>query len=164
VDDAGGYVSLDEQDRSRWDRHMIVEGLRVLERAARLAPPDEYQLQAAIAALHLRTPDSESVDWAGIATLYEALARLRPSPVVEVNRAAAVGFAAGPDAGLAILRPLLADPALDRYQPLHATHAELLRRAGDLVAAARAYERAIELSTNPMERAELARRLRALST
>jgi RNA polymerase sigma-70 factor (ECF subfamily) len=83
--------------------------------------------------------------------------------VVELNRAAAIGFAAGPDAGLELLAPLLGDPALERYQPLHATHAELLRRVGDLPGAARAYEQAIALSTNAVERAELERRLRILN-
>jgi len=82
---------------------------------------------------------------------------------VEFNRAAAVGFASGPDAGLALLEPLLGDRTLARYQPLHATHAELLRRAGALAAAARAYERAIGLSTTAIERAELERRLHTLT-
>jgi RNA polymerase sigma-70 factor, ECF subfamily len=100
-------------------------------------------------------------DWAQIADLYAALGTLGPSPVVRVNHAAAVGFAHGPRAGLRLLRPLLTDPALDRYQPLHATHAELLRQDGDLLGAAQAYQRAIELTENTVERAELRRRLDA---
>jgi RNA polymerase sigma-70 factor, ECF subfamily len=111
-----------------------------------------YRLQAAIAALELQDP----VDWAAIADLYAALARIGPSPVFEVQRAAAVGLAAGPEAGLALLVPLLADPALARYQPLHATHAELLHRAGR--PAAEAYRAAIELTGNEVERDELRRR------
>jgi RNA polymerase sigma-70 factor (ECF subfamily) len=129
-----------------------------LDRAARLRRPGEYQVQAAITALQMQAPDEEATDWSQIAELYGALAVLSPSPVVEINRAAAVGFAAGPKAGLELLEPLLADPALERYQPLHAAHAELLRRAGDLAGAADAYERAIALSTNTVERTELERR------
>jgi RNA polymerase sigma-70 factor (ECF subfamily) len=163
VDARGGYVSLDEQDRSLWDRGRAREGLRELERAMRQRRPGAYQLQAAIAALHVGAPSAESTDWAQIAELYGALARLSPSPVVEVNRAVAVAFASEPAAGLELLAPLLADSALARYQPLHAAHAELLRRAGDRPGAARAYELGIALSANAVERAELERRLRSLS-
>jgi RNA polymerase sigma-70 factor (ECF subfamily) len=155
-------VALEEQDTSRWDRRQIDEGLHALERAARLRRPGEYQLQAAITALHIEGSDADATDWEQIAELYGALAQLRPSPVVELNRAAAVGFAAGPEAGLELLEPLLVDPTLDGYQPLHATHADLLRRAGDTEGAARAYEQAIALSSNAVERAELERRLRTL--
>jgi RNA polymerase sigma-70 factor, ECF subfamily len=162
VDDHGRYVRLEEQDQSLWDRGRIREGMGALERAVRLRRPGQYQLQAAITALHIQASDGEATDWAQIAELYGALAKLSPSPVVELNRAAAVGFAAGPKSGLELLAPLLGDPALERYQPLHATHAELLRRAGDLPGAARAYEQAIALSTNAVERAELERRLRLL--
>jgi RNA polymerase sigma-70 factor (ECF subfamily) len=161
VDREGRYVPLEEQDRSLWDEERIGEGLRALERAVRLRRLGEYQLQAAITALHIRAHD-DATDWAQIADLYGALAKLSPSPVVELNRAAAVGFAGGPQAGLDVLEPLLGDPALERYQPLHAVHAELLRRAGDVAGAATAYERAIALSTNAVERDELERRLEAL--
>lgn len=139
------------------------EGLRGLERAMRLRRPGQYQLQAAITALHVQASDAEATDWAQIAELYGALAKLSPSPVVELNHAAAVGFAAGPNAGLELLEPLLEDSALERYQPLHAAHAELLRRAGDLPGAGRAYGRAIELSANAVERSELEHRLHALT-
>ena len=162
VDAEGRYVTLDEQDRALWDEAQIGEGMAVLERATRLRRPGEYQLQAAITALHIQAPDADATDWAQIAELYGALARLQPSPVVELNRAAAVGFAHGHEAGLELLEPLLGDPALGSYQPLHAVHAELLRRADDLDGAARAYQRAIELSANTVERAELERRLLAL--
>src|ERR1039458_9280648 len=107
--------------------------------------PGQYQLQAAITAVHVRGADTGTTDWKQIAELYRALGEIAPSPVVELNRAAAVGSAAGPQAGLELLEPLLTDPTLERYQPLHAAHADLLRRAGDPVAAARAYERAIAL-------------------
>jgi RNA polymerase sigma-70 factor, ECF subfamily len=163
VDDHGRYVGLTEQDRSRWDDSRLREGLEALARALRFRRPSEYQLQAAITALHLQAADEDSTDWAGIAELYRALAEVAPSPVVELNRAVAVGFAAGPQAGLELIAPLLGEPALERYQPLHAAHAELLRRAGDQVGAAAAYERAIAIRGNDIERAELARRLHALS-
>jgi RNA polymerase sigma-70 factor, ECF subfamily len=162
VDPSGRYVALDAQDRSLWDQNRISEGLAKLERAVRLRPPGEYQLQAAITALQIQAPDAEATDWAQIAALYGALGRLNPSPVVELNRAVAVGLAAGPAAGLELLEPLLTDPALERYQPLYAAHAELLNRGGDAEGAARAYERAIALTANAVERAELERRLGAL--
>jgi RNA polymerase sigma-70 factor (ECF subfamily) len=162
VDERGRWVALEDQDRSRWDRDRIGDGLARLDRALRLRLPGEYQLQAAITALQVQAPAAESTDWAQIAELYGALGALNPSPVIELNRAVAVGLAAGPGAGLDLLEPLLADAALERYQPLHAAHAELLRRAGDAAGAARAYERAIALSANAVERAELERRRQAL--
>jgi RNA polymerase sigma-70 factor, ECF subfamily len=162
VDPSGRYAALDAQDRSLWDHDRIRDGLVKLERAVRLRRPGEYQLQAAITALQIQAPDAEATDWAQIAELYGALAALNPSPVVELNRAVAVGLASGPDAGLELLEPLLGEPALEGYQPLHAAHAELRSRAGDSARAARAYERAIELTANAVERAELERRLHAL--
>jgi RNA polymerase sigma-70 factor, ECF subfamily len=161
-DPSGRYVALDEQDRSLWDHDRIRDGLARLERAVRLRHPGEYQLQAAITALQIQAPDADATDWAQIAELYGALGRLNPSPVIELNRAVAVGLADGPAAGLALLEPLLADPALERYQPLHAAHAELLGRAGDTASATRAYRLAIALTANAVERAELERRLSAL--
>jgi RNA polymerase sigma-70 factor (ECF subfamily) len=158
----GRYLALDQQDRSRWDRERLGEGLEALDRAMRFRRPGQYQLQAAITAVHVRGVDTGTTDWDQIAELYRALGEIAPSPVVELNRAAAIGFAIGPQAGLELLEPLLADPALERYQPLHAAHADLLRRAGDPMAAARAYERAIALSANAVERAELHRRLSTL--
>jgi RNA polymerase sigma-70 factor (ECF subfamily) len=158
----GSYVTLTDQDRALWDHDRIAEGLQALHRAARYHRPGQYQLQAAITALHVQAPSPDDTDWAQIADLYAALGRLSPSPVIDVNHAAAVGFARGPQAGLRLLRPLLADPALSHYQPLHATHAELLRRDGDKLGAKHAYRRAIELTQNAVERAELRRRLDAL--
>ena len=133
-------MALGDQDRSLWDHAQIAEGLRALERGVRFHRPGQYQLQAAITALHIQASDPDATDWAQIADLYAALGRLSPSPVVEVNHAAAVGLAHGPQAGLELLRPLLSDPTLQQYQPLHATHAELLSRAGDRPAAAHAYQ------------------------
>ena len=163
VDPAGQFVTLEDQDRSLWDRARIDEGLARLERAVRLRRPGEYQLQAAITVLEMQSADAESADWAQIADLYGALATLTPSPVVELNRAVAVANAEGPAAGLELLEPLLSVPALERYQPLHAARAELLRRAGDTAGAVSAYRRAIALTSNAVERAELERRLDALA-
>jgi RNA polymerase sigma-70 factor (ECF subfamily) len=160
VDASGGYVAFDDQDRSLWDGALIQQGLQALVRALQLHRTGRYQLQAAITALHMR---SANPDWRQIAELYGTLVELDPSPVIEVHRATAVGLAEGSDAGLRLLRPLLDDPALEGYQPLHAAHAELLRRIGDPAAAARAYQRAITLSANDVERSELKRRLRALT-
>lgn len=160
IDRQGRFAALEDQDRSRWDPVKIEHGRAALRRAVKLGRAGEYQVQAAITALHM---EADGPDWAQIAELYAALATLIPSPVVEVNRAAAVGFAAGPQAGLRLLEPLLSDSRLERYQPLYATHAELLRRSGQTAAAQTAYQRAIALTTNSVERAELQRRLRALS-
>jgi RNA polymerase sigma-70 factor (ECF subfamily) len=162
VDEHGRYVALDQQDRSRWDAGRVAEGLHTLDAALRRREPGPYQVQAAIAALHDQAPTPDDTDWAQIADLYAALGRLTPSPVVEVNRAVAVGFAEGAEAGLAVLAPLASEGVLAGYQPLHAARAELLRRAGDAGGAAAAYRRAIELSNNAVERAELERRLAAL--
>lgn len=162
VDDDGRYVALADQDRTRWNRPRLDDGLRALSRSVALRQPGEYMLQAAITALEIAGADAGETDWPRIAELYGALVLLRPSPVIELNRVAAVGFADGPHAGLALLAPLLTDARLDRYQPLHATHADLLRRVGDDRAAAAAYQRAIELSANAVQRSELERRLRTL--
>jgi RNA polymerase sigma-70 factor (ECF subfamily) len=158
----GQYVALDVQDRTLWDRGRCEEGRRVLETAERLRRPGAYQLQAAITALHMLGESDADTDWPAIADLYTELAAVTPSPVVELNRAVAVGFASGAAAGLRWLEPLLDDSRLEDYQPLHAAHAELLRRAGDRQGAACAYGRAISLSTNQVERAELQRRLAEL--
>ncbi len=162
VDGLGGYVPLDRQDRSAWDAGRVREGLRALEAAGRRGRTGPYQVQAAIAALHVQAPTPQDTDWMQIAALYEALARIAPSPVVEVNRAVAVGFASGPRAGLELLQPLVGSAALDGYQPFHAARAELLRLSGDRSGAADAYRRAIELSANAVERVELERRLHDL--
>ncbi len=163
LDERGEFVALDRQDRSRWDAGRIAEGLSALDDALRRRRPGPYQLQAAISALHVQAPSAEHTDWAQIAQLYGVLARVAPSPVVEINRAVAIAFAADAQAGLGVLAPLLADPALEQYQPLHAAHAELLRRAGDGAGAAQAYRRGIETSANAVQRAELERRLAELT-
>ena len=162
TDRAGAMVALGEQDRTRWDARRIEDGVAALDRALRLRRPGPYQLQAAIAALHAGAPSVEATDWPQIAALYRALHAHEPSPVVTVNRAVAVALAWGPQAGLRMLARAERDGRLEGYQPLHAARAELLRRAGDLQAARTAYDRAIALSANERERAELERR--ALAT
>jgi len=158
TDAAGRFVALGDQDRSRWDTAELARGHAALARAIRLGPPGPYALQAAITALHVEAPDPADTDWPQVAALYARLAELDPSPVVAVNHAAAVGFASGPERGLSLLEPLLADRKLQHYPPLHATHADLLRRQGDTAGAAAAYERAAATSTNAVERDELLRR------
>jgi RNA polymerase sigma-70 factor, ECF subfamily len=157
VDPGGGLVLLEDQDRSRWDHEMIDEGVRVLETAvgARVAGP--YQLQAAIASLHALAPRAEDTDWPQIAALYTVLLRLQPSPVVALNRAVAIAMADGPNAALPLVDALADD--LEGYHLFHAARADLLRRLDRGVEAASAYGRALELATNPQERAFLERRL-----
>jgi RNA polymerase sigma-70 factor (ECF subfamily) len=163
TDDAGRYVALPDQDRSRWDGARIAEGVASLERALRLRRPGPYQLQAAIAALHAEARAAQDTDWPQIAALYGELMRRAPSPVVAVNRAVAIGMADGPHAGLVLLDCLAHERRLDAYQPFHAARAELLRRSGDTGAAGAAYDAAIALSSNPVEREELKRRRAALA-
>ncbi|MEA2380559.1 MAG: polymerase sigma-70 factor, subfamily [Solirubrobacteraceae bacterium] len=164
TDDEGRYVAMPDQDRARWDRARIEDGTTTLDRALRLRRPGPYQLQAAIAALHATAPTAADTDWGQIAKLYGELARRAPSPVVDVNRAVALGMACGPRAGLELLDALAADRRLTGYQPFHAARADMLKRAGDTAAAEQAYERAIALSANAVERAELKRRRAALHT
>jgi len=155
----GELVLLDEQDRSRWDPAMIVEGVGVLDRAVRLGRLGPYRVQAAIAALHATATSAETTDWPRILSLYDALCRMTPSPVVELNRAVAIAMAHGPEQGLARVEELATAGALDDYHLLHATRADLLRRLGRVAEAAAAYRRALTLATNPVERAFLSRRL-----
>jgi RNA polymerase sigma-70 factor, ECF subfamily len=154
----GELVLLDDQDRSLWDRDLIARGVALLDRALALRRPGPYQLQAAIAALHARARVPGETDWTQIALLYAELARLQPSPVVELNRAVAVAMAEGPAAGL----ELLDDLPLDRYHLFHSARADLLRREGRVDEARAAYERARELVTNEPERAFLSRRIAEL--
>lgn len=158
ADEGGELVLLEDQDRSRWDHDMIDEGLAVLDRAIAMTRPGSYQLQAAVAALHAQAPRPEDTDWPQIASAYGTLATMSPSPVVELNRAAAVAMADGPEHGLRLMEPLA--EALDGYHLFHASRADLLRRLGRNGEASAAYERALSLATNPKERAFLERRLR----
>jgi RNA polymerase sigma-70 factor, ECF subfamily len=152
----GELVLLEAQDRARWDRGRIDEGRRVLDRALSFRRPGPYQLQAAIAALHVGAESADETDWPQIAALYGRLVRLDPSPVVALNYAVAVAMAEGPEAGLALVEQI---EGLDRYHLLHSARADLLRRLGRHGEAADAYRRAHELATNPSERRYLERRL-----
>ena len=160
----GELVLLDDQDRSRWDGARIDEGRTTLDRAMRMRRVGQYQLQAAIAALHDEAPSNEATDWPQIAALYRVLGRMAPSPVVELNRAVAVAMADGPEVGLAITDALAAEGQLDDYPYLHSTRADLLRRLGRRADATDAYRRALELTANEPERAFLQRRLREMAT
>jgi RNA polymerase sigma-70 factor (ECF subfamily) len=162
VDATGELVTLSDQDRSLWSVEKIAEGVRVLEVALRLRRPGPYQIQAAIAACHSQAAVGESTDWPQIAALYRELTRYTPSPVVELNRAVAVGMADGPAVGLALVDALAASGALAGYHLLPATRADLLRRLGRTPEAAAAYRLALAQVTNEAERSFLARRLASL--
>lgn len=157
VDKAGRPVLLLEQDRSRWDRLLIRRGLAALQLAESLAkagakPLGAYALQAAIAACHARAVRGEDTDWARIAAIYDALAQATPSPVIELNRAVAVGMAFGPAAGLAIVDALGADKSLKNYQWLPSVRGDLLAKLGRNAEAMAEFERAAQLAGNDRER------------
>ena len=160
TDAAGELRTLEEQDRSLWDRSRIDEGASLAERALRLRRPGAYQLQAAIAALHAEPERSEDTDWRQIALLYGELLRLQPSPIVELNRAVAIAMASTPGDGLRIIDRLAEDETMARYYLTQAARADLLRRSGRAAEAAEAYREALELCTNAVERRYLQRRLR----
>jgi RNA polymerase sigma-70 factor, ECF subfamily len=159
VGPGGEMVLLDDQDRSRWDRAKIDEGRELLDRAMRMRRVGPNQLQAAIAALHDDAEAPSDTDWTQIAGLYQALSRLAPSPVVELNRAVAVAMSAGPQVGLDLVDALAATGQLDDYPYLHAARADLLRRLERFGEAAEAYARARGLTANAAEQAFLDRRL-----
>jgi RNA polymerase sigma-70 factor, ECF subfamily len=154
----GSPVSLEDQDRRRWDSDAIAEGTAVLDHALGCGEPGPFQVHAAISALHAEAASWERTDWPQIAALYRELDALAPSPVVTLNRAAALAIADGPAVGLALLSTLDDDPKLAHYQPFYATRAELLARAGDLAGAADAYRFAAELTPNTTGRQALLER------
>jgi RNA polymerase sigma-70 factor (ECF subfamily) len=169
VDGAGELVLLEDQDRSRWDHAAIAEGVAVLDSAEsarqRLGGVvGSYQLQALIAAQHATAATAAATDFTQIAELYGRLARVAPSPVVELNRAVAVAMADGPDAGLALLDELDADARLAGYHLLPATRADLLRRSGRFDDAVPHYRRAFELAHSDSERRFLQRRIDEMQT
>jgi predicted RNA polymerase sigma factor len=156
--DAGGaLVPLAEQDRSRWDQSAVAEGAALVVEALTAGPAGSYALQAAIAAVHAQAPSSERTDWAQVVGLYDALHRLAPNPVVELNRAVAVGMAHGPAAGLAALATLTGGPLAGHHR-LAAVQAHLLEASGDEAAAAERYRTAARLATNAREQRFLALR------
>ncbi len=159
LDDHGELVSLDDQDRSRWDQAEISEGRALLEAALRRQHVGPYQVQAAIAACHADAGTAADTDWAQIALLYDSLASLVPSAVVQLNRAVAVAMADGPAAGLALVEALEAAGQLDGYYLLPATRADLLRRLQRHGEAAASYRRALELVATEPERRYLSKRL-----
>lgn len=157
LDDAGQLILLDEQDRSRWDKAKIHEGIGVLDEALALNDPGPYQVQAAISALHAEAATPEATDWYQILALYDSLATMTPSMVVEVNRAVAVAMVWGASEGLRMLLRL--ESQAEGFYPYHAARADLLCRTNQVEAAADAYRRAVELCSNSAERAYLQRRL-----
>ena len=159
LDADGEIVTLEDQDRSLWDAASISEGVAVLEGALRSGRPGPYQVQAAIAACHVTAARASDTDWAQIALLYGQLARFLPTPVVELNRAVAVGMADGPSAGLVLVEALEATGKLAGYHLLAATKADMYRRLGRAEEAAACYREALELASTDAERRFLSRRL-----
>jgi RNA polymerase sigma-70 factor, ECF subfamily len=157
LDDAGEMVLLEDQDRSLWDRSQIEEGLAVVDSLTGIVGP--YSIQARIAAEHARAERADQTDWRRIGLLYGQLRRIQPSPVIELNRAIAVAMDRGPEAGLELIDAI---EGLDRYAPFHVSRADLLSRLGRSREAIDAYRRGLDLSTNPVQRAFLERRIEEL--
>jgi RNA polymerase sigma-70 factor (ECF subfamily) len=166
TDERGDMILLEDQDRSSWDRDEIAEGLGLIDgamsrlRAVRAGAPGPYAVQAAIAAEHARAPEPEATDWSRIRRLYDWLAVVQPSPVVELNRAVAIAMADAPERGLEAMDEI---EGLDDYQHYHSARADLFARIGRREESRAAYERARELATNPVERRFLEGRLRELA-
>ena len=159
ADARGDLVTLEEQDRSLWDQAQIAEGTAILDRALRRRHAGAFQIQAAIAACHAGAPTAAQTDWPQIAGLYGELARVAPSVIVDLNRAVAVGMADGPEAALALVGAIAGTGQLDTYYLLHATRADLLRRAGRVDEAAGSYRLAADLAPTEAERRFLRNRL-----
>ena len=158
----GRLLLLEEQDRAKWDRQAISEGIALVREALQRRPPGRFALMAAIAAVHAEAPTWQDTDWREIVALYGVLVQIWPSPVVALNRAVAVGLADGPAAGLAALDALAAEPQLAGYGYLASARADFLRRLGRTAQARQAYEEALLLTENAVERDFLAERLRSL--
>jgi RNA polymerase sigma-70 factor (ECF subfamily) len=158
----GDVVLLDDQDRSRWNRAMIAEGVALVQRALRSRQFGPYTLQAAIAAVHAEAASAEETDWTEIVGLYDVLMRADPSPVIELNRAAAVAMRDGPEAGLRLIDDILARGELTDYPLVHSARAELCRRLGRNVEAVESYQRALGLTRQEPGRRFIERRLMQL--
>jgi RNA polymerase sigma-70 factor (ECF subfamily) len=158
-DGQGDLITLEDQDRGRWDRPQIVEGTALAERALREGGAGFYALQAAIAAVHAQSDRADATDWRQIVVLYAMLLRTHPSPVIRLNHAAAVAMADGPERGLALIAGIERDGALDGFHLLHAAKADLLRRLNRKPEAAAAYRAALGIAANVTERRYLERRL-----
>jgi RNA polymerase sigma-70 factor (ECF subfamily) len=158
----GELVLLDHQDRTLWNAEQIAEGTRLVERAIEMRRIGPYTLQAAIAAVHAEARTADSTDWSQIAALYQVLARADPSPVVQLNRAAAIAMRDGAEAGLALIDALIASGDLADYQHAHSARADLCRRLGRAAEARESYQRALALTSQQAERRFLERRLREL--
>ncbi|MFL5486650.1 MAG: RNA polymerase sigma factor [Gemmatimonadaceae bacterium] len=159
---AGEMVLLEDQDRSLWNREQIDEGVELVEAALRSHRFGPYTLQAAIAAVHAEARDSQSTDWRQIVGLYDLLLRTEPSPIIELNRAAAVAMSDGPEAGLALIDAILVRGDLAEYHLAHAARGDLNRRLGRVDQAIASYETALRLATQVTERRFLLRRLEEL--
>lgn len=160
TDARGDLIPLAEQDRARWDADLIAEGVGILEQVLPRGHVGRFQLQAAIAAVHAEAATYEGTDWPQISVLYDMLEQAAPSPAVTLNRAVAVGMAAGPESGLAVVDTLLDDPAMSRHHRTHAVRAHLLEMAGDPEGAARDYARAAQLTASLPEQRYLNARAR----
>ncbi|MGQ0667341.1 MAG: RNA polymerase sigma factor, partial [Nitrospiraceae bacterium] len=158
----GDLILLEQQDRTRWNREQIAEGMALVERALSSRRFGPYTIQAAIAAVHAETATSQATDWAQIVALYDILMRADPSPVVELNRAVAVAMRDGPSAGLELINTILARGDLSDYHLIHSARADLSRRLGRTAEARSSYERALSLTQQEPERRFLERRLKAL--
>ena len=158
----GDLVTLEEQDRSLWDQTEIAEGLILIERALKQGRVGNYQLQAAIAALHAEAKSSEETDWAQISAIYRVLSRMNSSPIVALNHAAAVAMNEGPEKGLAMIDEIELAGKLDDYYLLHASRGDLLRRLLRFDEAKTAYERALRLTSNEVEQNYMRRRIQEM--
>jgi RNA polymerase sigma-70 factor, ECF subfamily len=162
IDAHGELVTLEDQDRAQWDQAQIAEGTAILERALRQARAGPFQIQAAIAACHATALVADQTDWLQIVGLYEQLARVAPSPIVDLNRAVAIGMAEGPETALPLVEAIAETGQLDEYYLLHATRADLLRRVGRIAEAADSYRAALERAPTDAERRFLQRRMQGL--
>jgi len=163
VNDQGELITLEEQDRSLWDVKEIEEGVRLVEKALTLGHAGNYQIQAAIAAVHCEATSAEETDWRQIVALYEELTRITSSPVVALNHAAAVAMSEGFEKGLSLIESAGAGGTLENYYLFHASRADLLRRLNRTSEAAAAYQRALAMTTNSVEQNYIRTRLQEIS-